>query len=221
MSKDFDISQVTKGNGWYIDVKGKDDGKYTVQLTEMVEGVRQISRFGFLDVVTGGSTPFMTIRAPLRQVDAEGNFLTRPREKDGQYLDAKGKPVESVDQAALEYVYQTFKDEPGKLVYGQVATLNVKNDKKDGDKVVPTAYTLVSTKIYSDAQAKECEVIYFKMGKVGKDSPEYNALNTDLKTKRKELGEWHNFFIQKGHAALRDLGFEIREKEKTTENTPG
>lgn len=219
MSKDFDISQVTKGNGWYFDVKGKDDGKYSVQITEMVDGARQPSRFGFLDVVkVGTGDPFMTIRAPLRQADADGNFLTRPRQKDGKFLDVKGNVVESEDKAAIEYVYQTFKDDPTKLVYGQIATLNVKNKKVD---LSPTQYTLISTKVYNDVEAKECEVIYFKMGKVGKESPEYPGLNDELKAKRKELGAWHNFFISKGADALRDLGFEIREKEKTSENTPG
>jgi len=214
MSNDFDLSQVTQGNGYYIDVKGKEDGKHTVQMTEMINNERQLSRFGFLDVVKAGgsSEPFMTIRAPLRQVDEQGNYLTRPRQKEGKFLDAKGNQVETEAQAALEYVFQTYKDDPSKLLYGQIATLNIKNTKKgEGGAMVPTTQTLVTTKIYTDAEAKECETIYYKMGKVGKESPEYQGLSDQLRAKRKELGTYHNFFIKKGADALRDLGFEIRE----------
>lgn len=220
MAKDFEISQVAKGNGTYIDIRGKEDGKFTAFLADVVDNVRQPTRMGFLDLVKTAN-PFMTIRAPIREVGTDGQFLTRPRQKDGKFIDAKGKPVETEAEAGREYVYKTQKDDSSKLVYGQVAVINVKNTKLGGE---PTAMTLFNTKVYSDDEALKCERVYFKMSQLDQETDagkaEHAALKATLNDMRKDLGEWRTFFLGKGADTLREMGFEIREREKNDGPSP-
>lgn len=220
MAKDFEISQVAQGNGMYIDIKGKDDGKFSAFMAEVVDSVRQPTRMGFLDLVKTDN-PFMTIRAPIREVGEDGQYLTRPRQKEGQFLDAKGKTVETEAEAAREYVYKTQRDDTSKLVYGQVAVLNVKNTKADG---TPTAMTLINAKIYSDEEALKCERVYFKMSQVDQTTDagkaDHAKLKAELNAMRKDLGQWKTFFLGKGAEALREMGFEVREREKSDGPSP-
>jgi hypothetical protein len=219
MSKDFEISQVDKQTktGTYIDIKEK-DGKYRAFLTEVVNGERQPTRMAFLDVFGQGESAFMVIKAPLREVDAGGAFLLRAREKEGKFLDSKGNVVDSEDKAAREYIYKTQREDASKIVYGQVATLNVKNTKADG---TPTAQTLMTVKLFSDAEALEAERVSYKLGRLEKDSEDYAKLRAEVNELRRSQGTYQNFFITKGADALRAMGFSIREREKSSDPTPG
>lgn len=217
MSKDFEISKMDKESKTttYIDIKEKDGGGHRAVITEVVAGVRQPARVGFLDLIGQGENAFMTIRAPIREVGEDGQFLTRARTKDGKFIDLKGKEVENEADAAREFVYKTQKDDTSKLVYGQIATVNVQNKKADGK---PTACTLMSVKLYTDEEALASERLSFKLGKMEKDSDEYTKVKEELNGLRRSQGRYENFFLNKGGDALREMGFTIRERVR--ENSP-
>ncbi|MBI6883035.1 hypothetical protein [Pseudomonas putida] len=217
MAKEFEISKVDKTtkNGTYIDIK-EESGKYYATVTDVVGGERQPSRRSFMDVIGSGDKAFMVIKAPIREVGDNGEFLTRARQKEGQFLDAKGKPVGSEAEAAREYVYKTQKDDSSKLVYGQVATLNVSNTKADK---TPNAFTMVSVKLYSDAEALIAEREVYKLGRLEKGSEAHTKVSDDLKALRKSQGRTENFFITKGHEALREMGYTVRLKPEA-DSTP-
>jgi hypothetical protein len=206
-SKDQEKKQTV-----YIDIS-ENDGQFRAMIKEVLDGVAQPVRMGYLDFIGSGDNQFMTIRAPLRKKNDDGSFETRPRQKDGKFLDAKGKPVETEAEAGREYVYLTQSNDQTKLVYGQVATLNVKNAKGDG---TPTAMTLISAKVFSDDEALSAERLAYKMAKLDKTSPDYTTVSAELKELRRNTGTWHNFFINAGAEVLRDKGFEVRVKERDT-----
>ncbi len=208
-SKDQEKKQTV-----YIDIS-ESEGQFRAMIKEVLDGVSQPVRMGYLDFIGSGDNQFMTIRAPIRKKAADGSFETRARQKDGKFLDAKGKPVETEAEAGREYVYMTQTNDPSKLVYGQVATLNVKNTKADG---TPTAMTIISAKVYSDDEALNAERLSYKMSKLDKTSPDYGTISAELKDLRKKTGAWHNFFINAGAEILRSKGFEVRVKER--ENAP-
>lgn len=210
MSQKMEIGSRNDNVQTVIRLIEKED-KLRAFIVETVDGVEQPSRMAFVDVIGEGQKAFLTVRAPLRVKDAEGQFETRLRQRDGQFLDAKGKPVESEDQAAREFVYMAQKNDAEKLVYGQVATLNIKNTKADGS---PTAMTLISAKVYTDDEALAAERLNYKMTAVGKEHPEYNNLLDELRALRRANGVWQNFFINSGADLLRDRGFEVRTREK-------
>lgn len=185
------------------------DGKFSAFIKENVEGVDTPVRHGFLEFVGEGQNQFMTIRAPLRKKDEDGQYMTRARERDGKIVNSKGQPVENEADAAREYVYMTQRDDDTKLVFAQIATLNVKNTKADGS---PTAITLISAKIFTDDEALAAERILFKMKGVGKESQDYAPLGEELKNLRKNSGSWSNFFVNQGADVLREKGFEVRLK---------
>lgn len=218
MSKDFEIKgeDKAKKTKTFIDIK-ESDGKYKAHLTDVIDGVRQPKRIAFLDINGTPPNAFMVVRAPLREVNDDGSFKTRPRMRDDKYLDGSGKEVDTEEKAALEYVYKTIKGEPGKLVYGQVATINVQNTKKDK---TPTAQTLMAVKLFSDDEALAAERIAFGLTKLEKDDDQYQVVRTQLNELRKSQGTYQNFFIVKGGDALKALGFEIRVQEKSSEPTP-
>lgn len=207
-SKDQEKKQTV-----YIDIS-ENEGQFRAMIKEVLDGVSQPVRMGYLDFIGSGDNQFMTIRAPIRKM-TEGAFETRARQKDGKFLDAKGKPVETEAEAGREYVYMTQTNDQTKLVYGQVATLNVKNTKTDGS---PTAMTIIAAKVFTDEEALNAERISYKMSKLDKTSPDYTALSSELKDLRKKTGTWHNFFINAGAEVLRGKGFEVRVKER--DNAP-
>lgn len=216
MTKNFEINSSNKETktSTYIDIREKDD-KLLAFVTDSVAGVRQPTRMGFLDVVGEGQNKFMTLRAPLRAVDAEGNFMTRARQRDGKFLDATGKEVDSEDKAAVEYLYQTQRGDESKIVYGQIATLNVVNTKADGS---PTKSTFISVKLSTDAEALASERLVYTIGKLNGEGQDSTAVKEELKELRKTQGTYANFFVNKGAQALRDMGFEVREK--AVDSTP-
>ncbi len=218
MSKNFDLSKIDKEKKLttYIDIK-ENNGKFRAVITEVIDKVRQPARVGFLDLIGQGDNAFMTVRAPLREVDANGDYLTRARTKDGKFLDEKGAEVESEDKAAREFVYTTQKNDATKLVYGQVATINVMNTKSDK---TPTAFTLMSVKLFSDQEALEAERLSFKLGKLDKeqDADDYAKVKKELNELRRSQGRYENFFLGKGADALREMGFTVRERP--VEDTP-
>lgn len=216
MANALEISKIDKNtkHGTYIDIERKDT-KFYANLTEVVGGVRQPTRRAFLDLIGSGDSAFMVIKAPIREVGENGEYLTRAKQKDGKFLDAKGKPVETEAEAGVEYVYKTQRDDASKLVYGQVATVNVQNTKADK---TPNAFTMLSVKLFSDAEALLAEREAYKLGKLEKGTEAYTKVNDDLKALRKSQGKYENFFITKGHDALREMGFTVREKE--ADNTP-
>jgi hypothetical protein len=226
MAEKIEVSKIDKNtkSGTYIDIERK-DGKFFAVVTDFVAGERQPSRRGFLNVIGQGEKAFMTVQAPLREVDDKGAFLTRAKQKDGAFLDAKGKVVESEDQAAREYVYKTQKNDTNKLVYGQIATMNVQNTKGPADNKVPNAFTMFSVKLFTDDEALQAERHVFRLAALkekekqagvfeeGKVSPECKAVADEINKTRKETGRYENFFITKGAEVLREMGFTIREKE--------
>lgn len=213
MAKDFEISKTDKTTkaGTLIQIEEK-DGKFYANLIDILEGgERQPARRSFLKHIGSGDNAFMVIDAPLRETNEAGEFLTRPRMRDDQYLDAKGKPVASEDLAAREYVYKTHRDDATKLVYGQVATLNVKNEKKDGS---PTESTQFSVKLFSDADALEAAKVAFKLSKLEKGTDAYKKVSDEVNAIRKATGHYETFWINKGFDGLREMGFTVRERVK-------
>lgn len=213
MAKDFEISKTDRATsaGTLIQIEEK-DGKFYANLIETTEGGERLpARRSFLKHIGSGDNGFMVIDAPLRETDESGEFLTRPRMKDDQYLDAKGKPVDSEEKAAREWVYKTHRDDPSKLVYGQVATLNVKNDKKDG---TPTESTMFSVKLFTDAEALKAAQVAFKLSKLEKGTPGYKEVSDEVNAIRKATGRYETFWINKGFESLREMGFTIRERAK-------
>lgn len=211
MAKDFEIQKTEKGSKakTLIQIEDK-DGKFYANLTDINEaGEHQPSRRSFLKHIGTGDSSFMVIDAPLREANEAGEFLTRPRMRDEQFLDAKGKPVASEDLAAREYVYKTHRDDVTKLVYGQVAVLNVKNEKKDGS---PTEGTMFSVKLFTDAEALKAAQHEFKLSKLEKGTDDYQKVTDEVKAMRKGMGRYENFFINKGFEGLREMGFTVRER---------
>lgn len=200
----------------FIDIHEK-EGQFRAHIKEIVDGVTLPLRMGFLDFVGNEGQQFMSIRAPIRTKDDNGEFVTRARQKDGKFLNDKGAEVASEAEAAREYVYMVQKNDATKLVYAQIATLNVKNTKTDN---TPTAMTMISAKVFSDDEALAAERISFTMSRVGKESPEYAGLAEELKTQRRTTGTWHNFFINAGADVLRAKGFEVREKARAGAQEP-
>lgn len=205
----------------FIDILSQQD-KNLVFIKETVDGVTAPVRIGFLEFVGTGEKMFMTVRAPIREVDEQHQFKTRPRQKDGKFLDARGKET-SEENAAREYIYMTQRDDPTKQVYAQIATLNVKNTKAGTGE--PTATTLIQAKFYSDADALKAERLSFKLGRLDKEAPnyerEFQALAEEIKKVRRETGEWMNFFINDGAQVLRDRGFTVRVREMSKEEGLG
>lgn len=197
----------------------ENEGKLRALIRETIDGKVQPVRFGALELVGAEGNQFFVLRAPLRRKDEAGQFLTRARQKDGKFLDDRGKEVDSEDKAAHEYVYMTQRNDESKLVYAQIGTLNVKNHKANQEK---TAVTLISAKLYTDDEALAAERTSFKMTSVGKEHPDYAKLADELKAIRRDTGTWHNFFINAGADMLRAKGFEVRVRERATgsEQTP-
>lgn len=211
MSNNFVFSSPDQGNVSY-EFRRKDD-RINVLIREKVDGVTQPVRFGFCNIMGKGENSFMTIQAALRQKDADGNYLTQAREQNGQFIGVDGKPVESEAEAAREYVYLRRKDDDSKFVYGNIATVNVKNDKADG---TPTKFTMLSVKSYTDDEALEGARLVAKLGivkdKFGRDSEEYGKVEQDVRQQSRSTGTFNNYFIKEGHDFLRELGFEVREQ---------
>lgn len=222
MSKTFSVV-TPKQNALQIkiDTRLSDDGKWRAFIKETTEdGVALPVRVGALEKIGEGDSAFMVIRAPLRVKNEDGSFQTRPRQKDGKFLDAEGKEVATADQAALEYVLMAHRNDPSKLVFGQIATVNVKNLKQDK---TPTAMTLLNFKLYSDEEALTAERIHHQLKTIGKDHADYAKGYEDLKNQRRTTGTWADFFIDKGHDVLREMGWSIRErvaKSKDAEPSP-
>lgn len=207
MSKKLELAQSDKKMN--IEITVDEDGKIRAFLKEIGGETEQPVRMGFVDKIGQGEGAFLVIKAPLRVQADDGSFPTRARQRDGKFLDAKGKEVDSEEKAAREYVLKTQTNDPTKLVYGQIAVLNIKNHKLDK---TPTAMTLVRASFWADDKALEAERINYKMQSVGKEHQDYPALTDDLKALRKASVSYNDFFINGGHETLRQLGFEVRER---------
>lgn len=207
---------AVSGNTFQIEIRAN-EGSYRAFIKETVDGVALPVRMGFIDFVGNEGNQFMVLKAPIRQKDADGQFLTRARQKDGKFVDGNGKEVATEAEAAREFVYLTQRNDESKLVYAQIGTLNVKNTKADN---TPTAMTLISAKIYSDDEALSAERISYKMSAAGKDHPDYAKLAAEIKEVRRSTGTWHNFFINSGAEILREKGFEVRVKERNDSPSP-
>ncbi|WP_410951198.1 hypothetical protein [Pseudomonas sp. S1(2024)] len=205
-----------------MELRLKDDGKIHAFLRETTaDGVELPVRMAYVDKIGDGENAFFVVKAPMREKNEDGSFKTRGRQKDGKFLDAQGKEVESEDQAERQFVLLTQRNDPTKLVYGQIGTLNIKNFKVDK---TPTAMTLITAKLWSDEDALAAERIAFRMSALGAEHADYPALQQELKDFRRSTGSFADFFINKGHPILRDMGFSIRERVKpgvTSESEPG
>jgi hypothetical protein len=231
MAEKIEVSKIDKTSktGTYIDIEKK-DGKFYAQVTDVIEGERQPTRRAFLDVIGQGDKAFMTIKAPMREVDENKQFLTRARAKDGKFLNAKGAEVATEAEAAREYVYKTQRDDATKVVYGQIATMNVQNYKSD--KVTLNAFTTFSVKLFTDEEALAAERHVYKLTAVrakekeagifveGQESEECKAISDEIRKVRRETGRVESFFINKGADVLREMGFSIRDREPKAEPTP-
>ena len=217
MSEKLEISSknAEKKVSTQIDVVEK-NGKMLAIMKETLDGVSQPVRFGFLNVVTGTDTPFLTIDAPLRKMNEDGTYATIPAMKDGVYVDHRGQPVDDASKAATAYDYIKSKTD-GSLVYGQVATLNVNNTRADG---TPAKRTYISAKIYSDDIALKAARILYQMKEGGEGAPGYEGHKEKLATLRREEGERSTFFINKGSEALAKLGFEVKTKGQESSPEP-
>lgn len=218
MAKDFEILKTDRATsaGTLLQIEEK-DGKFYANLIDITEGGERLpTRRSFLKHIGSGDNAFMVIDAPLRETNEAGEYLTRPRMKDGQYLDGKGKPVDNETLAAREWVYKTHRDDTSKLVYGQVATLNVKNEKKDGS---PTESTMFNVKLFTDAEALKAAQVAFKLSKLEKGSSSYKEVSDEVNAIRKATGRYETFFITKGFDSLREMGYTIRERAKQ-DNSP-
>lgn len=207
MSKKFELAQSDKKMN--IEIREGEDGKLRAFLKELGGDVDQPVRMGFVDKIGQGDGAFLVIKAPLRVQADDGSFPTRARQRDGKFLDAQGKEVDSEEKAAREYVLKTQTNDPAKLVYGQIAVLNIKNQKMDK---TPTAMTLVRASFWADDKALEAERINYKMQSVGSEHQDYPALRDELKAVRKASVTYADFFINSGHDSLRQMGFEVRER---------
>ncbi|MBD8089183.1 hypothetical protein IFT48_04250 [Pseudomonas fluorescens] len=216
MSKVFSVTTPKDSEvGLKMDIRQADDGKWRAFIKETKDGVEVAGapvRVGFLEKIGEGDNGFMVIRAALRVKNEDGSYQTRARQKDGKFLDALGKEVDSEDKAAREYVLMSHRADPTKLVFGQIATINVKNLK--ADKVTPTVMTLLTFKLYSDDEALDHERRHHKLQMVGKDHADYADGYEELKKQRKVTGKWADFFIASGHDVLREMGFSIRERAR-------
>lgn len=222
MSKLFSIVTPKDSSiNFKIDTRKQDDGRFRAFIKETAaDGTVLPTRIASLEKIDAPNGSFMVIRAPLREQNEDGSFQTRPRQRDGKFLNEEGKEVATVDLAAREYVLKTYRGEPNKLVYGQIATANVKNKKNDGS---PTALTLMTLKLYTDAEALAAERKHHQLKTIGSDHADYAKGYEELKEMRRKGGIWADFFIAEGHALLRDMGFEIREragKAQPSEQTP-
>lgn len=205
-----------------MELRVKEDGKIHAFLRETTaDGVELPVRMAYVDKIGEGENAFFSIKAPIREKNEDGSFKTRGRQKDGKFLDAQGKEVASEDLAERQFVLVTQRNDATKLVYGQIGTLNIKNFKVDK---TPTAMTLVTAKLWSDDEALAAERIAFRMSAVGKEHADYPVLEQELKDLRRATGSFADFFINKGHPILRDMGFSIRERVKpgvSSEAEPG
>lgn len=195
-----------------IEIRRSDDGKLKAFINESLDGVNLPTRLAYVDKIGEGENTFFVVKAPLREVNEDGTFKTRARQKDGKFLDAQGKEVDSEDKAERQFVLKTQRGDETKLVYGQIGTLNIKNFKVDK---TPTAMTMVTAKLWSDAEALDAERIAFRMSTVGKEHEDYEGLSQSLKEQRRATGKFADFFINKGHELLREFGLSIRERVKT------
>lgn len=158
-----------------------------------------------------GDNRWLTMSAPLRQMDEDGNYLTMARtNNDGSFVNDKGEVVESEADAARQFVYSKY-DDGGeeRIVYGAIANLNIKNEKKDGS---PTAMTTLNTKFYSDAEALEVARRTYELKQYEEGTPERKEVEQELSALRRESGTWMTLFIDSGHEKLREMGFEVRER---------
>ncbi len=159
---------------------------------------------------------WLSVSAPIRVQDEDGNFVLQPRKNsDGSFLNDKGEVVDSADKAAQQFEYIKYDDNgQERIVYGTLANINIKNEKQGG---VPTKFTILNTKIYSDEEALQIARKSWELRNFEEGTPEHAEAAEELNTLRRETGTFTTLFIDQGHQFLRDLGFEVRERVR--ENT--
>ncbi|MHD0644523.1 hypothetical protein ACYPKM_02650 [Pseudomonas aeruginosa] len=212
-----DSLQISKNPEIKISIRAKASGE---GYTAVIEEPNLPVRFGDVSVIGEGANSFLTIRSTLRQTDAEGNFITAPRQKDGKFLDARGKEVDDESKASRVYVPQRMKNDDTKLVWATIANLNVQNTKSDG---TPTKSTFISGKFFSDVEARDIEAINYKISNLLSETDEakkaanvekIDSLRETLKEKRKSTGTYINLFLDDDGAFLTKLGHEVRKEVK-------
>lgn len=198
----------------FLNVLTAEDGKegFPAYLNEIDNGARLPGHRVHVFVNGTGDNKWLTVSAPLRVVGEDGKYATQPRKNDdGAFLDDKGAVVAEEKDAALQFEYLRYKDgEEDKIVYGTIVNINIKNEKQDK---TPTAFTLLNCKFYDDADALDIARTTFELKQYEDGTPERTEVEAELATMRKERGTWMTQFIEEGHEFLRNMGFEVREKE--------
>ncbi|MGD1527104.1 hypothetical protein [Vibrio harveyi] len=159
----------------------------------------------FLESTPNGEKKWFSLSAPLRKVDENGFYILKARTNEsGAFLNRKGEVVSSEKEAAKMFQYE--RDDQGKVIWGTIATLNVKNLNKDNQ---PLKGTMLSAKLFTDKEAKAIHDEVRRIKQLPQDArgPEYENLGK-LKS---NSGEWTNMFIREGHDLIRSFGFECRE----------
>jgi len=198
----------------FLNILTPEDGKegYPAYLNEVNDGVRLPGHRVHVFINGSGENRWLTVSAPLRTRDEFGNYVTQPRTNaEGAFLNDKGVVVASDKEATQQFEYLRYKDgDEDKIVYGTIASMNIKNTKNDK---TPTAFTMLNVKFYDDADALEIARMTFELKQYEEGSAERTEVETELATMRKERGTWMTFFIEEGHDYLRrHMGFDVREK---------
>lgn len=159
----------------------------------------------YIESNTDGTKKWFSMASPLRKVDENGFFILKPRTNEsGAFLNHRGEIVSNAQEAAK--MYDIVRDEQGKVVWGTIATLNVKNLNKEGQ---PLKGTMLSAKFFSDSEAK---FISDEMKRIKAIPPEARKPEYDkLSACKSNSGQWTNMFINDGHDLIRSFGFECRE----------
>lgn len=114
---------------------------------------------------------WLVFKAPVRKLDAEGNFIFQPRiNEDGNYLNSKGEVVNSEADAATNFEYvklpankdATQNDLPleqrrDKIFFETLASINLENTKRveNSDAREPAKQTFANIRLINDADALE------------------------------------------------------------------
>lgn len=197
---------------------GSDYTNYPAFINETRNGKKLPGRYCTLTVINSANGPFMAITAPMRELNEDGSFVYRPRiDQAGQMVNEKGEVVQDKEKAQQQFEYLTYTDPTDgteKVVYGTIATLNIKNKRVDG---TPLARSMLLMKYFEDEQALEAERVTFGLKQFEKGSPEYEEIREELSRIRDESGNWVNVFIDRGYEFLQKHGFDV----KLPDNSPG
>lgn len=166
----------------------------------------------YLHQSPGTGEKFFGISAPIRNVDANGNYVMIPRQNaEGQYLSDKGEVVDDASKAGKSYEF--VKNKSGEVLYGNFGTLAVVNTKQDK---TPTKQTFLSLRLMSDDNVLLLERKRYQVEHA--NTPEQKAGYEAQLVELRKKGVFINLGINKGADFLTKLGFEVRLESK--EATP-